>query len=162
MTESLLHHLPGSELPADLGTKVLASEKFKQHKINMGMILGEEKNEDAKEKKEGKEQSFSSKIETTKQALKAIILFARMAMAKGQEENQVRLWQSSFQVQPFYEPSSGPPFYIIIFLIFLFGLLADWSCFDVAGCLSIFSSSDAGGISDYCGTKAYVSFPFTS
>jgi hypothetical protein len=115
----LLRHLPGSELPADLGTKVLASEKFKQHKINMGMFLGEEKNEDAKEKKEGKEQSFSSKIETTKQAPKAIILFARMAMAKGQEENQVRLWQSSFQVQPFYEPSSGPPFYIIIFLIFL-------------------------------------------
>ena len=91
MTELLLHHLPGSELPADLGTKVLASEKFKQHKINMGMFLGEEKNEDAKEKKEGKEQSFSSKIETTKQALKAIILFARTAMAKGQEESQVRL-----------------------------------------------------------------------
>lgn len=89
----LFRRLPGSELPADLGTKVLASEKFKQHKVNMGMFLGnEEKKKGKKEKKEDKERSFSTNAEATKQALKAIILLARMAMAKGQEENQVRLW----------------------------------------------------------------------
>ena len=120
----LLRHLPGSELPADLGTKVLASEKFKQHKVNMGMFLGnEEKKEGKKEKKEDKERSFSTNAEATKQALKAIILLARMAMAKGQEENQVRLWQSDFPLQLVYESSSGLPSYIIIFLIFMFGLL---------------------------------------
>ena len=66
---------------------------FLQILVHMGMFLGnEEKKKGKKEKKEDKERSFSTNAEATKQALKAIILLARMAMAKGQEENQVRLW----------------------------------------------------------------------
>ena len=40
--EWLLRNMPGSKLPADLGTKVLSSEKFKSLKRVMGMFLAEE------------------------------------------------------------------------------------------------------------------------
>ena len=60
----------------------------------MGMYLGgEEKKDRERKKSEKKTAVLPSNAETAKQALKAIILFARMAMGKGQEENQLSLWQ---------------------------------------------------------------------
>ena len=35
----MLRHVAGSEMPADLGTKVLSVQKFVQHKHAMGMFL---------------------------------------------------------------------------------------------------------------------------
>ena len=37
--EWMIRHLPGAEMPADLGTKVLSVQKFNQHKETMGMFL---------------------------------------------------------------------------------------------------------------------------
>lgn len=48
-TGFFLMHRPGSELPADLGTKVLSQEKFKRLKVLMGMLL----NENAEKKRTG-------------------------------------------------------------------------------------------------------------
>ena len=117
----LLRHLAGTELPADLGTKVLSAEKFKYHKIKMGMYMGNDEKDvkcDGDEKVKG-----SSKVEKTKQALKAIILFAQMAIAKSEENDQLSIWEPSFPLRSFTDPSSGIPFFFIIIMIFVFGVL---------------------------------------
>ena len=36
----MIRHLPGAEMPADLGTKVLSGQKFNHHKETMGMFSG--------------------------------------------------------------------------------------------------------------------------
>ena len=112
-------------------------------------------------KKKTNERSFSTNAEATKQALKAIILLARMAMAKGQEENQVRLWQSDFPLQPFYESSSGLSFYIIIFLIFMFGLLTGAVLMWLA-VYPFFHRVTLVESREYGDSEAYFPFPFTS
>ena len=38
--EWMIRHLPGADMLADLGTKVLSVQKFNQHKETMGMFLG--------------------------------------------------------------------------------------------------------------------------
>eukprot|EP00435_Cladocopium_sp_Y103_P029965 s4682_g7.t1 len=112
--EWLLRHMPGSELPADLGTKVLSFEKFNFFKRLMGMFMGvegkeEKKNEDERNEKETKD---LPKVEAVKKALKAIILFARLAKAKGDEDEkiekaEIQLWQPSFPIVSFSDPMSG-------------------------------------------------------
>ena len=58
-----------------------------------------------------------------KQALRAIIMFAKLAMAKSDCHDGLQLWTDSFPVQSFAEPSSGLPFFIIIATVFMFGLV---------------------------------------
>eukprot|EP00435_Cladocopium_sp_Y103_P004783 s2934_g1.t1 len=120
----LPRHMAGNELPADLGTKVLSSEKFKFHKVMMGMYLGED-GKDGKKKCDGSgmKGEVSPKAEKTKQALKAIILFAQLAMAKSESDDLLQVWQPNFPLQHFSDPTSGPPFYYIVIMIFVFGLL---------------------------------------
>ena len=76
----LLRHLAGQQLPADQGTKVLGSEKFKTFKMLMGMYMG--KGEEFENGNDGKG-GGCQKSDKAKQALRAIILFAKLAMAKG-------------------------------------------------------------------------------
>lgn len=38
--EWMIRHVPGAEMPADLGTKVLSVQKFNQQKEAVGMFLG--------------------------------------------------------------------------------------------------------------------------
>eukprot|EP00435_Cladocopium_sp_Y103_P063810 s1782_g25.t1 len=120
----LVEILEGSELPADLGTKVLSFEKFSFFKRLMGMFMGSEGKEERKDekKKGGKESTVLPNAEAAKQALKAIILFARLAKAKG-ENGEIQLWQPSFPIIPFNDPMSGLPFFIIISAIFIIGVL---------------------------------------
>ena len=63
----LLRHLAGADLPADLGTKVLSSEKFAKHKRLMGMYLGD----DVKKDQEGQNRKpeGESDVEKEKTAL---------------------------------------------------------------------------------------------
>ena len=121
--------MPGSEIPADLGTKVLSFEKFKFLEAAMGMFLGDEQKDDGSEKKK-KENGGGEKMEATKTALKAIILFAKLAQAKAEEENMVQLWTEAVPIQFFAEPTSGWPFYIILIMVFsfdvMFGAVMAW------------------------------------
>ena len=68
-----------------------------------------------------------------KQALKAIIMFANLAMAKSDCHDGLQLWTDSFPVQSFAEPSSGLPFFIIIATVFMFGLVIGtfWAWFAI-------------------------------
>ena len=77
------------------------------------------------DEKKGEKESNGvlSKAEKAKKALKAISLVANMAIAKGQNDGQIRLWQPSFPLQTFSDPSSGPSFFFIILMVFAFGLL---------------------------------------
>ena len=90
-----------------LELKVLSFEKFQGHKRLMGMFMGND------EKKGEKESGgVLSKAEKAKKARKAIILVAQMAIAKGQNDDQIQLWQPSFPLQTFSDPTSGPPFFL--------------------------------------------------
>ena len=82
--EWLLRHMPGSKLPADLGTKVLSSEKFKSLKRVMGMFLAEEeKGEEEKSfEKEEKKEVRGHQVEVVKTALKAFILFCKAGQSE--------------------------------------------------------------------------------
>ena len=75
-----------------------------------------------KEKKKGQEKP-SVDAETAKQALKAIIMFAKLAMAKNDFHDGLQLWTGSFPAQSFAEPSGGLPFFIILVMVFAFGLM---------------------------------------
>jgi hypothetical protein len=120
--EWLLRHMAGSEIPADLGTKVLAFEKFKFLKAAMGMFLGDEKKDDGSEEKKRKDEN-GGKVEVAEKALKAILLFAKLAQAKAEKENMIQLWNEPIPIQSFAEPASGWPFFIIIFMVFSFGVM---------------------------------------
>ena len=146
MGDWLIRHMAGSEIPADMGTKVLASERFNLLKKTMGMFLGEDGKvlgEDEKvlreegkflEKRgkvlsERKEKAVTQEIndgrvEVTKTALKALILFAKLVQAKG-VENGMQVWieESALPLTSFARPESGWPFFIIIVMVFCFGLL---------------------------------------
>jgi hypothetical protein len=66
----LLRHLAGADLPADLGTKVLSSEKFAKHKRLMGMYLGDDVKKDQEgQNRKGKEPEGESDVEKEKTAL---------------------------------------------------------------------------------------------
>jgi hypothetical protein len=120
--EWLLRHMAGSEIPADLGTKVLAFEKFKFLKAAMGMFLGDEKKDDGSEEKKRKDEN-GGKVEVAEKALKAILLFAKLAQAKAEKENMIQLWNEPIPIQSFAEPASGWPFFIIILMVFSFGVM---------------------------------------
>ena len=161
MGDWLIRHMAGSEIPADMGTKVLASERFNLLKKTMGMFLGEDGKvlgEDEKvlreegkflEKRgkvlsERKEKAVTQEIndgrvEVTKTALKALILFAKLVQAKGAENGiagvdicATRKWMALF-----YHHCHG-------FLLWT----AHWSGHDVAGkyihffIVSLWSSHD--------------------
>ena len=84
-----LKHMPGTEIPADLGTKVLSFEKFKFLKAAMGMFLGSQKR-DGSERKKG-EGTSGEKRENTKKAFKTIILLATIARTKAQGEGSIQV-----------------------------------------------------------------------
>jgi hypothetical protein len=86
-----------------LELKVLSFEKFQGHKRLMGMFMG---NDEKKCEKES-----SGVLSKAEKARKAIILVAQMAIAKGQNDDQIQLWQPSFPLQTFSDPTSGPPFF---------------------------------------------------
>lgn len=75
----MIRHIPGAEMTADLGTKVLSVERFNQLKQMMGMVTEEV---EVKKKIEERKQTVSGKEELEK-ALKAVILVAQFMMVKG-------------------------------------------------------------------------------
>ena len=88
----------------------------------MGMFLGDEKKDDGSEKRKRKNEN-GGKVEVAEKALKAIILFAKLAQARAEGETMSQLWTNSVPVQSFAEPASGWPFFIITFMIFSFGMM---------------------------------------
>ena len=120
----LLRHLAGTELPADLGTKILSCEKYKKLKVLLGMYLGEdaEKEKSGQHKRKGGSQTGKAiQAEAAKTALQAIILFAKLAQVKS--ESAVQIWtEEPSKIISFSEPSSGLPFFLIVIMIFIFGM----------------------------------------
>ena len=62
-------------------------------------------------------------MEVAEKALKAILLFAKLAQAKAEKENMIQLWNEPIPIQSFAEPASGWPFFIIILMVFSFGVM---------------------------------------
>eukprot|EP00435_Cladocopium_sp_Y103_P026573 s3094_g6.t1 len=95
--EWLLRHVPGAEMPADLGTKVLTVQKFNQHKKAMGMFLEEI---ERKDDQGGAVAGMS--LEAKERALKLIIFVTQMAMAQSaySEEKEfsqeLAVWSGTF------------------------------------------------------------------
>eukprot|EP00438_Fugacium_kawagutii_P013281 Skav218312 [mRNA] locus=scaffold2388:319282:320835:- [translate_table: standard] len=77
----LIRHLPGKEMPADIGTKILAKEKFDMLKRLMGMVATSFV-EDSHESTS----TTSNSIDIEK-ALKLVIVIAQIGLAKGQMQN---------------------------------------------------------------------------
>lgn len=75
----MIRHIPGAEMAADLGTKVLPMERFNQLKVLMGMQTEESQPKREEGIKEGGREDL-------KKALKAMILVAQFMMAKGDDE----------------------------------------------------------------------------
>ena len=79
----VLRHMAGSAMPADIGAKVLASDRFEYLREELGMAkLPEEP------VKKDSGSSRSNTKEVVKSALKAIIMAAKVAQAKGDGEIQ--------------------------------------------------------------------------
>ena len=83
----MVRHLPGSQMPADVGTKVLSVERFGYLCDQMGMARLPQ----VQEKKDNGSSRTDQK-EVVKSALKAIILAAKVAQAKGEREVQIQEW----------------------------------------------------------------------
>ena len=148
MGDWLIRHMAGSEIPADIGTKVLASERFNLLKKAMGMFLEKQKQfwekqktvlkegetvlrkdgkvlrDGEKKEKEVTQEISDGRVEMTRTALKALILFAKLVQAKG-AENEMQVWieESVLPLTSFARPESGWAFFIIIVMVFCFGLL---------------------------------------
>ena len=87
-------------------------------------LAEEEKGEEEKNfEKEEKKEVRGNQVEVVKTALKALILFAKLAKARGENEDAVQLWIESFLISYFTEPASGLPHFLIIFMIFFFGMI---------------------------------------
>eukprot|EP00435_Cladocopium_sp_Y103_P025428 s2033_g6.t1 len=86
---------------------------FTDNTAAVSIVTGDSGKEEKKSESEGngKEKTELSKTEAVKKALKAIILFARLAKAKGDEdeksEKEIQLWQPSFPIISFSDPMSG-------------------------------------------------------
>jgi len=106
------------------------------------------------------EKESSGVLSKAEKARKAIILVAQMAIAKGQNDDQIQLWQPSFPLQTFSDPSSGPPFFFIILMVFAFGLLAGavLSWFAIYSYISRVTLVE----SKECGSETELSFPFST
>ena len=128
MGDWLIRHMAGSEIPADIGTKVLASERFNLLKKAMGMFLGEAETvlkegetvlrkdgkvlrDGEKKEKEVTQEINDGRIEMTRTALKALILFAKLVRAKG-AENEVQVWieEPVLLLTSFARPEVDGPF----------------------------------------------------
>jgi hypothetical protein len=98
----LLRHMPANELPADLGAKVLSSDKFKGHKRLMGMFVGkDDENQEVGKRENGDERKNMVSQYVAKKALKAIILFAQIAKARSQDDDSVQLWHFPRPIRSF-------------------------------------------------------------
>ena len=83
----VLRHMAGSTMPADIGTKVLAADRFEYLREELGMArLPPEP-----VKKEDGSGRPSSK-EVVKTALKALVIAAKVAQVKGEKENSGSLY----------------------------------------------------------------------
>ena len=88
----LIRHIPGTEMPADLGTKPLSFEKFAKFKEMMGMCTKEKEKEEVQKLEKGSENQHGQalkRVSTTanmnvKKALTAVLLIAQVAMSKAQ------------------------------------------------------------------------------
>ena len=92
--EWLVRYQAGVDMPADLGTKVLTVERFHLLKVLMGMFI-----EDGAKKETGSKKGGVKPVsECTAVALKAIILAAKLAQAKGDLDDQLLDRYSPIQV----------------------------------------------------------------
>ena len=123
--EWMLRHVAGSEMPADLGTKVLSVLKFDQHKRAMGMFL-ETKEVFPEEIKElNKEKGVGMSREAKERALQVIIFVTQMAMAQGAADQSdrfsSRIWENS--VVPIETQKSQFFLIVIVAVIFAIGVV---------------------------------------
>ena len=108
-------------MPADLGTKVLAVQKFNQHQESMGMFVGILKHLDEEEGARAAERVGTSQ-RARENALKAIILMTKLALAKGEKISTALVVREENQFLPI---SSGNSYSLIVFVavIFCIGVL---------------------------------------
>lgn len=85
----LMRHTPGSEMPADLGTKILTFDRYKYLKVVLGMMPEKEDPTEEKEVKKEVKQKKTKEPSELIQALKAIVLAANIMAAKGQPPEEV-------------------------------------------------------------------------
>ena len=115
--EWMIRHLPGAEMPADLGTKVLSVQKFNQHKETMGMFLGNLENLKKAEDGEQTETPSGMTPEAKERALKIIILVTKLSLAGASMESEKGL--QTALVVPDLNPvlqQSDSQFYFILFV----------------------------------------------
>jgi len=75
--EWMLRHVAGSEMPADLGTKVLSVQKFVQHKHAMGMFLENFEDFAEEKKKQMKTNMLECQEKRRKEPFKSLSLSLR-------------------------------------------------------------------------------------
>ena len=121
----LVKHLPGSEMPAGLGTKTLSVEKFNQLRILLGMCPAP---------KEDKRSSGSTRggnttgvtSEAAVKALRAVILAAKLAQAKA-EEGPIEVYKVPLSVAKIEKIQDGGYLIVVCLVVLVIGI--------VCGCL---------------------------
>ena len=120
--EWLLRHVPGADMSADLGTKVLSVQKFNQHKEAMGMFVGMLEVEEENHKEGSHQAGISQKAKEN--ALKAIILMTKLALAKGEEVSTALIVRDSQPILPSAsDRKSFAPLIVFAAVIFCIGVL---------------------------------------
>ena len=120
--ECLLRHVPGAEVPADLGTKVLSVQKFNQHKEAMGMFVGMLGAVEENHPKVSHQAGISQKAKEN--ALKAIILMTKLALPKGEEISTALIVSDSQPILPNASDRKGfPSLIVFVAAIFCIGVL---------------------------------------
>ena len=120
--EWMLRHLPGAEMPADLGTKVLSVQKFNQHKETMGMFLEGWKVLEKIEDGEQNETTFGMTQEAREKALKIIILVTKLALAGASNEEKKEISNALViqDLNPVLQQRDGQFYFIMFVAVILF------------------------------------------
>eukprot|EP00438_Fugacium_kawagutii_P003808 Skav205036 [mRNA] locus=scaffold2669:138044:140299:- [translate_table: standard] len=114
----LMRHVPGSEMPADLGTKALGCDRFETLRKLIGM-----------KKRETNQAEMAEKHAVSKpqlqQALKMIILATRVFMAKGAVEDEKHAVRAEVMMMWSVNPTHGWMMLSVIGALIMMGVL--WS-----------------------------------
>ena len=84
----VIRHMPGSLMPADAGTKVMAADRFHFLREQVGMS---KLPEDLEKKEDGTSRSKKGIVTT---ALKALVLAVQVAQTRGEETLKASSWST--------------------------------------------------------------------
>ena len=129
----LVKHLPGANMPADLGTKALGVEKFNQLRSLLGMVEVEKETKKENGSCRGSSQESRPNGAAVK-ALKALILAAKLAQVKG-EEGLIEVYKVQFNGEEPKKVEGGGYLLMVCAAVLIVGILcglclAQW-CYDL-------------------------------